>query len=155
MFLLQQFLNETDHGMERKLRDNVVYAVFCGKTFVQNWKVPDHTKIEEFRSRISPETQCQLANIIAKQALKKGFAKASNIDIDSTVQKPDMQYHSTVNLLVKVAGIARRIQKYLHDKNPAVATPTIDMSKITGYCAILGFNLRQMVSYQTVGPVLI
>lgn len=34
VFLLQQLLNETDRGMERQLRDNAVYAVFCGKTFV-------------------------------------------------------------------------------------------------------------------------
>lgn len=57
VFLLQQLLNETDRGMERQLRDNAVYAVFCGKTFVHNWNIPDHTKIEEFRSRLSHETQ--------------------------------------------------------------------------------------------------
>ena len=143
VFLLQQLLNETDRGIERQLRDNAVYAVFCGKTFVQNWNIPDHTKIEAFRSRLSPETQCQLANIIAKQAQKKGFAKASDIDIDSTVQTPDMQPPATVNLLVKVAGIARRIQKYLHDKNPEVLTPAIDMSKIKGLAKAHYFEKRK------------
>lgn len=64
VFLLQQLLNETDRGMERQLQDNAVYAVFCGKTFVENWNIPDHTKIEEFRSRLSSETQCALANAI-------------------------------------------------------------------------------------------
>jgi len=44
-------------------------------------------------------------------SLFKGFAKASDIDIDSTVQKPDMQPPATANLLVKVTGIARRVQR--------------------------------------------
>jgi IS5 family transposase len=74
--------------MEKQLKENAVYAVFCGCLFIKNWRVPDHSNIERFRSRLSPKTQCQLANIIAKQACLKGFAKASDINIDSTVQKP-------------------------------------------------------------------
>lgn len=97
--------------MERQLHDNVIYAVFCGKTFVQNWRIPDHKKIEEFRSRLSPETQCALTNAIVKLAARRGFARPEHIDIDSRVQLPDMQFPATVNLLFKIVSVRRRIQK--------------------------------------------
>ena len=135
VFLLQQLLNETDRGMERQLQENGVYAVFCGKTLVEGWKIPDHTKIEEFRSRLSPETQCKLANAMASLAAAKGFAKPAHVDIDATVQTPDMQFPATVNLLVKVAGIGRRIQKILLRFMPEVIkehVPEIDMKSIKG-----------------------
>ena len=34
IYLLQQLLNETDREIERQVQDNAVYAVFCGKLFV-------------------------------------------------------------------------------------------------------------------------
>ena len=134
VFLLQQLLNETDRGMERQLHDNAVYAVFCGKSFVHNWNIPDHTKIEAFRSRLSPETQCMLTNAIVKLAVKKGFANPAHIDIDSTVQIPDMQYPATVNLLVKAAVIGRCVQKILMKFMPEMlkSVPEIDMKAIKG-----------------------
>src|SRR3990167_3641817 len=134
VFLLQQLLNETDRGMERQLRDNAVYAVFCGKTFVHNWNIPDHTKIEEFRSRLSPETQCMLTNAIVKLALKKGFANPAHLDIDSTIQIPDMQYPATVNLLVEAAAVGRRVQKIVMKFMPEMikSVPEIDMKAIKG-----------------------
>ena len=135
VFLLQQLLNETDRGMERQLQDNAVYAVFCGKSFVQNWNIPDHTKIEEFRSRLSPETQCALTNAIVKLAAKKGFAQPAHLDIDSTVQIPDMQFPATINLLVKAAAIGRRVQKILMKFIPEIIkehVPEIDMKIIKG-----------------------
>ncbi|AOW58431.1 hypothetical protein BE843_09285 [Legionella pneumophila subsp. pneumophila] len=134
VFLLQQLLNETDRGMERQLLDNAVYAVFCGKTLVQSWKVPDHTKIEEFRTRLSPQTQCALANAIVKLAAEKGFANSAHIDIDSTVQTPDMQFLATVNLLVKAAAVGRRVQKIVMKFMPETIKhiPDIDMKTIKG-----------------------
>jgi transposase, IS5 family len=134
VFLLQQLLNETDRWIERQLRDNAVYAVFCGKAFVHNWKVPDHTKIEEFRSRLSPQTQCALANALVKLAAKKGFAQPAHIDIDSSVQTPDMQYPATVNLLVKAAIVGWRVQKILMQFMPEMMkqVPEIDMKAIKG-----------------------
>ncbi len=146
VFLLQQLLNETDRGIERQIRDNAVYAVFCGKTFVDNWKVPDHTKIEEFRSRLSPETQCALANALTQLAVKKGFANPGHIDIDSTVQIPDMQYPATVNLLVKAAAVGRRIQKILMRTMPDVVKehiPDIDMKAIKGVAKQHYFEKRK------------
>lgn len=37
VFLLQQLLNETDRRMGEQLRG------ICGKTFVHNWNIPNHT----------------------------------------------------------------------------------------------------------------
>lgn len=134
VFLLQQLLNQTDRGMERQLQDNAVYAVFCGKTFVQNWRIPDHTKIEEFRSRLSPETQCALTNKIVNHAAVKGYANPAHLDIDSTVQTPDMQFPATVNLLVKAAAIGRRVQKIIMKFIPESIkhVPEINMKSIKG-----------------------
>jgi transposase, IS5 family len=146
VFLLQQLLNETDRGIERQIHDNAVYAVFCGKSFVHNWRVPDHTKIEEFRSRLSPETQCTLTNAIVKLAAQKGFAKPEHIDIDSTVQIPDMQFPATVNLLVKAAAIGRRVQKILMRFMPETVKehiPEINMKVIKGIAKQHYFEKRK------------
>ena len=128
IYLLQLLLNETDRGIERQVQDNPVYAVFCGKLFVHGWSVPDHTK----SSSLSPENQCALSNQITRLAARKGFAKPKHIDIDSTIQTPDMHYPATINLLLKTAIVGRRIQKILKRKMPKVVKdhiPEIDMKK--------------------------
>lgn len=145
-YLIQQMLNLTDRATERLIRDTPVYSVFCGKTFVKGWHVPDHTKIAEFRARLSPETHCQLANIIATHACKKGFASAAHVDIDSTVQKPDMQFPATVNLLTKAASVGRRIQKLLFKKFPKTVkdkVPDINMKEIKGIAKEHNFEKRK------------
>ena len=124
VYLLQQLLNATDRGIEQQIKFNAAYQMFCGKTIVKNWHCPDHTKIEEFRSRLSPETQCFLANEIARLATKKRFAKPEHIDIDSTIQEPDIQHPSISNMLIKITGMARRVQKLLMEK--------CDLSQLTG-----------------------
>ena len=146
VLLLQQLLNETDRGIERQICDNAVYAVFCGQAFVDKWKVPDHTKIEAFRSRLSPETQCALANALTQLAVKKGFANPGHVDIDSTVQSPDMQFPATVNLLVKAAIVGRRIQKLLNETIPGVVKghiPDIDLKQIKGIAKQHYFEKRK------------
>ena len=104
VYLLQQLLNATDRGIEQAIHDNVVYQVFCGKTIVNNWHCPDHTKLEEFRSRLSPQTQCQLANTIAVLAAKKEYANPAHLDIDSTVQEANCQHPAAVSLMIKTAA---------------------------------------------------
>ncbi len=64
-YFLQQLFGLTDRQTEYGLKDNGPYQLFCGKFLVKKWHYPDHTKIEEFRSRLSPETQKKLANEIA------------------------------------------------------------------------------------------
>lgn len=146
IYLLQQLLNETDRGIERQVQDNAVYAVFCGKLFVHNWTVPDHTKIEEFRSRLSPETQCALSNEITRLAVRKGFAKPKHIDIDSTIQSPDMQYPATINLLIKTAVVGRRVQKILKRLIPDIIKdhiPEIDLKMVKGLARQHYFEKRK------------
>lgn len=70
IYLLQQMYNLTDRQAEYALCDNAAFQLFCGKGIVDNWHAPDHTKIEEFRSRLLPETQRQLANFITTHATK-------------------------------------------------------------------------------------
>jgi IS5 family transposase len=84
IYLLQQLFNKKDRQIEYDVKDNAAYQLFCGVGIVEKWHVPDHTKIEEFRSRLSEETQKTLANLMAKQAVFLGFADPSNVDIDST-----------------------------------------------------------------------
>lgn len=135
VYLLQQLLNEKDRGMEKAVKENGVYQVFCGKTVVEKWHCPDHTKIESFRSRLSPETQCQLANSIAVFATRHKFANPEHLDIDSTVQEPDMQFPATAHLLVKTGIIARHIQKWCIEWLPEQAKKIadIDLKKIKAY----------------------
>ena len=147
-YLIQQMLNLSDRATERLIRDTPVYAVFCGKTLIKGWHVPDHTKISEFKNRLSPETHCELANVIAKLACKKGFANAAHVDIDSTVQMPDMQFPASVNLLVKAAGLGRRIQKLLLEKIPDMVKdkmPDIDMKGIKAVAKEHYFESRQNI----------
>jgi transposase, IS5 family len=112
VYVLQQLLNETDREMERQIKANAVYQMFCGKTTVDKWRCPAHTKIEEFRSRLSPETQKKLANEIAVLANKLKFARAKHCDIDSTVQEANMTYPSDASLLVKLGCLTKKVVAY-------------------------------------------
>ncbi len=123
-FLLQQLFNKTDRQMEYDLKDNAAYQLFSGKLIVHKWHAPDHTKIEEFRSRLSPETQKKLANHIAENAVKLGFADPSDIDIDSTVQEANMAYPTDSCLLKKLGGMCNKVSNFFNEsiakyiKNP-------------------------------------
>jgi len=108
VYLLQQLFNKTDRQIEYDVKDNAAYQLFCGRGIIDKWHCPDHTKIEEFRSRLSPEVQQELANHLAVLASKLGFAKAKDLDIDSTVQEANMVYPSDVHLLVKLGVMAKR-----------------------------------------------
>ena len=122
-------------GLSVQVQDKAIYAVFCGKLFLSNWTVPDHTKIEVFRSRLSPETQCALSNEITRLAARKGFSQPEYIDIDSTIQAPDMQYPATINLLLKTAVVGRRVQKILKRLIPDIIKdhiPEIDLKLVKG-----------------------
>jgi len=115
-YLLQKLYNLTDRQVEYGIRDNAVYQVFCGLGIVDGWHAPDHTKIEEFRSRLTPETQRALANELAKFAVALGFADASETDIDSTAQEANISYPADATLMPKLAGKAKKVIDYLHEK---------------------------------------
>jgi transposase, IS5 family len=101
--LLQWLYNLTDRQVEWGLKDNAAYQLFCGGGSVEQWHVPDHTKIEEFRSRLAPDTQRRLANEVAVWATELGFADPSKVDIDSTVQEANIAYPADAQLMRKLA----------------------------------------------------
>lgn len=108
VYLLQQLYNRTDRQIEYEVKDNAAFQLFCGNSIVANWHCPDHTKIEEFRSKLSADTQKELANLIACYAVKAGFADPKNCDIDSTIQAANISRPSKAAMLTKIAIAAKK-----------------------------------------------
>lgn len=115
-YILQQLFNKKDRQIEAEIKDNAAYQIFCGRDIVKVWHCPDRTKIEAFRSRLSPQTQQALANKIAQVAVNLGFASARDMDIDSTVQEANCSYPRDVRLMVRLGMIAHKVGHYLNDK---------------------------------------
>jgi transposase, IS5 family len=112
-FLLQWLYNLTDRQVEWGLKDNAAYRLFCGWGSVEQWQAPDHTKIEAFRSRLSPDTQRRLANEVAVWATALGFADPAKLDIDSTVQEANMAYPADAQLLRKLAQKCAKVVAFV------------------------------------------
>lgn len=115
-YLLQQLHNLTDRETEYALKDNAAFRLFCGEFIVKKFHAPDHTKIEAFRSKLSPETQKQLANALVTQAVDLGFAQCEHLDIDSTVQEANLRYPTDNNLLCKLGYLAKRGADYMNER---------------------------------------
>jgi IS5 family transposase len=115
-FILQKLYNLTDRQTEYSLKDNAAYQLFAGKGLIIGWRSPDHTKIEEFRSRLSPETQRILANETARLAVNLGFADPRETDIDSTVQEANIAYPADVNLMTKLTALGHKVISFLRQK---------------------------------------
>jgi len=97
---------------------------------VEQWHAPDHTKIEEFRSRLAPETQRQVTNAIVLWATQLGFAHPAVMDIDSTVQEANIAYPSDAHLMVKMTLLAGKVWRYLKQNTGSSLTlPQLLMSK--------------------------
>lgn len=122
VYLLQQMYNLTDRQAEYALKDNAAFQLFCGRGIVDRWHAPDYTKIEDFRSRLMPESQRQLANIITAHAAKLSYACPTEVDIDSTVQEANISPPSLVNLLLKLAVMAKKIANALVEIRPDLAS---------------------------------
>jgi IS5 family transposase len=112
-YLLQKLYDLTDRQTEYCLKDNAAFQVFAGRGVLNGWHCPDHTKIAEFRGRLSPETQRTLANIIAQAAVTLGFGDPAQTDIDSTVQEANVAYPADVNLMTKLVGLGRKVVAYV------------------------------------------
>src|SRR5215831_7609645 len=95
------------------MKDNAASQLLCGRGLIDPWHAPDHTKIEEFRSRLSPETQRQVANVVAVWTTELGFANPSTMDIDSTVQEANMAYPSDAHLMVKMTLLVHKVWTYM------------------------------------------
>lgn len=113
VYLLQLIHNMTDRDAERFVLDNAAFQLFCGLGSVENWKCPDHTKIEEFRNRLSNETQNAIANFMAQLGVRLGAADPSMLDQDSTVQEANMAYPADANIMVKLVGKAKKFVDWM------------------------------------------
>jgi len=143
VYVLQQLYNLTDREVEYSVRDNAAFQLFCGKAFMDKWHAPDHTKIEKFRSRLTPDTQCQLANLIVQTAVQSGFAKADQLDIDSTIQEANLTYPTDSKMLKKLglltAKVANAIQRVVPQKLNGLV---VDLKKIAKKAQACFFHKR-------------
>lgn len=132
IYLLQHLSNKTDRQIEYDVKDNGAYQIFCGHGIVDRWHVPDHTKIESFRSRLSKATQQSLANLIARHAVDLGFADPSDIDIDSTIQEANMHYPADSCLLKKLGTMSHKVAIFLNKTlDECITTPLqVNIKKI-------------------------
>jgi transposase len=130
-YILQKIYNLTDRKIEYQLKDNAAFQLFCGLNIVNQWHAPDHTKIEEFRNRLSPETQRKLANMISQIAVALGFADPKDVDLDSTVQEANIAYPSDASLMNKLTGMGKKVVEYLKKKKKYLGIDfSVDLAKI-------------------------
>src|SRR5262249_18400796 len=85
------------------------YQLFGGRGLIDPWHAPDHTKIEAFRSRLSPETQRQVAHAVAAWASPLGFADPSALDIASPVPEANLAYPSDAHLMGKMTLLVHKV----------------------------------------------
>lgn len=144
-FLLQWLYNLTDRQVEWGIKDNAAYQLFCGWGMVDQWHCPDHTKIEEFRSRLAPDTQRQVSNAIVCWATQLGFADPAKIDLDSTVQEANITYPSDAHLMVKLTLLAGKVWTYLKENFSYLTdfTPTVEVKGVKAKAKAYFFNARK------------
>jgi IS5 family transposase len=116
VMILQVLFKLTDRRTEELVKQMPLYMAFCGHGQMKKWRCPDHTKIEEFRNRLSPETHKKICDYILKQAVKLNLAKPSILDIDSTVQEANMAYPSDSSLMKKLALKCAKTLDYMKEK---------------------------------------
>jgi transposase, IS5 family len=112
-FLLQWLYNLTERQVAWGLKDTAAYRLFGGWGSAEPWHAPDHTKIEEFRARLSPETPRTLANEAAVWATKLGLADPAKLDIDATVQEAKISYPADAQLLRKLAQQCAKVVAFV------------------------------------------
>ena len=143
--LLQWLYNLTDRQVDWAIKDNAAYQLFCGRGVVNHWRPPDHTKIEEFRSRLSPETQRHVANAVAVWATHLGFADPATMDIDSTVQEANIAYPSDAHLMVKMTLLVHKVWTYMKHDVAFFADfiPSVDVKAVKAKARVYLFRDRQ------------
>lgn len=131
VMVLQCLLKESDRGIEEKINQTPVYQIFSGFGALRNWKCPDHTKVEEFRNRLSPDTHKKIGHYVLTVAQSLGFADASWMDVDSTVQEANMAYPADSSLMKKLSEKCHKVMEFLRAKKKAYAPDlSIDIEKI-------------------------
>ena len=114
--LLQVLFKLTDRVVEQRIKETASYQIFCGLNILKKWHCPDHTKIEEFRNRLTEVTHKKVGDYILQLAQSLGFGIPSQLDIDSTVQEANMAYPSDACLLKKLAQKCYKTLLYLQEK---------------------------------------
>ncbi len=118
VYILQSIFKWSDRQTELYIKICPLFQMFCGKGILPQFHVPDHTKIEEFRNRLDPDTQREIANFIAQEAAKRGYADPRTMDIDSTVQEALIRPSSEIYLLERLAFHGKKILYYLNTTVP-------------------------------------
>jgi hypothetical protein len=116
VYILQCLLKATDRDIETRINDTPVLQVFCGKSIMPKWKCPDHTKVEEFRNRLSPETQQKVGIFVVRVAQALGMADPSWMDVDSTVQEANITYPNDATLMKKLSEKVDKVIEFLRKK---------------------------------------
>jgi hypothetical protein len=131
VMLLQGLRKETDRGIEERINETPVLQAFCGRGILPQWKCPDHTKVEEFRNRLSPETHKAVGDYVVQRAHQLGFANISWMDIDSTVQQANIAYPSDASLMKKLAEKVHHVTEFMKNKTQsAVGNLTVGIEAI-------------------------
>ena len=116
VMILQVLFKLTDRGVEQRIKETPIYQLFCGLKILKKWHCPDHTKIEEFRNRLSEDTHKKMGDYILQLAQSLGFSNPSHLDVDSTVQEANMAYPSDISLMKKLAQKCHKALSYLKEK---------------------------------------
>jgi IS5 family transposase len=87
----------------QSLKRSLTNLGFCGYGVVTKWQGPDHTKVEEFRNRLSPATYKKIGDYVLQAAVSLGFADPTWMDLDSTVQEANIAYPADAHLMRKLA----------------------------------------------------
>jgi len=122
VMILQSLLKETDRGIEQRIKQTPLLQVFCGKSVLPDWRCPDHTKIEELRNRLSPETHKAIGHYVVQVATQAGFADAAWMDIDSTVQEANIAYPADATLMKKLCEKAHHVLAFLKERKKTVVS---------------------------------
>jgi hypothetical protein len=130
IFILQRLYNLTDRKAEYGLRDNAAYQLFCGVNIVEKWSVPDHTKIEKFRNRLSPETQRSIAKLhkVVKKEVYAVQDLLSKLSSDEIAKLPWNIRHSFDQITMDG-------KRYLLDVAHFIRTNTIKYGKLLSFHA--------------------
>ena len=116
VMILQMLLKETDRGIEKRIMHTPLFQVFCGYGIIKQWKCPDHTRIEDFRNRLSSEVHRRICCHVVQIAAELGLADPSWMDVDSTVQEANMSYPSDASLMRKLAQKCVKVWEFLKKK---------------------------------------
>ena len=116
VMIVRELRKESDRGVEERINQTPVLQVFCGRAILPKWKCPDHTKIEEFRNRLTPDTHKAITDYVLQLAQQLGFTDASWMDVDSTVQQANIAYPSDAGLMKKLSEKVHHVIEFIKDK---------------------------------------